>query len=170
MAKIKSRKNVPEIPLVGDVDDWEADVIKSLLEIREGGECVLYVDSCGGSVYGAMAIANLLRLRQLQATAVVLGECSSAAILIFACCTRRIVMPHSTFLFHRMRWQSDKRVASEEARHWASHFEELEQALDIFQTKLLGTAKDQVNKWVHEGRYLTGREVAAAGLAELMEV
>lgn len=170
MAKIKSRKNVPEIAMVGDVDDWEADVVKSLLEVREGGECVLYLDSCGGSVYGAMAIVSLLRIRQLQATAVVLGECSSAAILIFACCVRRIVTPHSTFLFHRMRWQSDKRVASEEARHWASHFEELEAALDNLQTKLLGTAKDQVATWVREGRYLNGSEVAAAGLAELVEL
>lgn len=170
MAKLKSRKNVPEIPLVGEVDEWEADAVKSLLEVREGGECVLYLDSCGGSVYGALAIVSLLRLRQLQATAVVLGECSSAAILVFAACPRRIVTPHSTLLFHRMRWESDKRVAALEARHWAAHFEQLEKELDALQCKFLGTSKEQVAQWIEEGRYLSGREVAAAGLAELVEL
>src|SRR5437773_1769812 len=110
-----------------------------------------------------MAIVSLLRLRQLQATAVVLGECSSPALLIFAACPRRIVTPHSTFLFHRMRWQSDKRVASEEARHWASHFEQLETDLDALQTKHLGASKEQIATWIQEGRYLNGREIAAAG-------
>ena len=170
MAKIKTRKNVPEIPVVGDVDDWEADTIKALLDIPEGGECVFYMDSAGGSVYGALAVVTLLRLRRIQASVVVLGECSSAAVLLFAACSRRFVTPYSTFLFHRMRWQSEKRVGSAEAQLWAKYFEVMETELDELQTRLLATAQDKVRTWVNEGRYLIGREIAAAGLAELIEI
>src|SRR5688572_6156113 len=136
MAKNKSRKNVQEIPVVGEVDHWEADAIKTLLEVPEKGECVFYIDSAGGSVYGALAVVNLLRLRKIHASAVVLSECSSAALLVFAACQKRMVTPCSTFLFHRMRWQSEKRVAAEEARLWAKHFEQLEGDLDEMQSSL----------------------------------
>src|SRR2546423_470414 len=66
MAKAKKSKTVPEIPVIGEVDDWEADVIRALLEIPHGGECVLYIDSAGGSVYGALAVLALMRHRPLQ--------------------------------------------------------------------------------------------------------
>jgi ATP-dependent protease ClpP protease subunit len=170
MAKGKARKSVPEIPVIGDVDDWEADVVKSLLEIAPGGECVFYIDSAGGSVYGALAVLTLLKHRRLTATAVVLGECSSAALLLFAACQRRLVTPYSTMLFHRMRWQSEKRVGSDEAYLWAKHFEEMEKEVDDLQARLFGNAEEQVRSWTRGSFYVTGPQLVAAGLAELLEL
>lgn len=170
MAKNRARKDVVEIPVVGDVDDWEADVIKALLEIPPRGECVFYIDSAGGSVYGALAVLTLMRHRQLEATAIVLGECSSAALLLFAACRRRFVTPYSTLLFHRMRWQSEKRVGSDEAYLWAKHFEEMEKDIDNLQVRLFDKAEEQVRTWTEGGHYVTGPQVVAVGLAELLEV
>jgi ATP-dependent protease ClpP protease subunit len=170
MAKIKPRKNTPEIPIVGDVDEWETDAVKALLEVADGGECVFYIDSAGGSVYGALAVVSLMRIRKVQGTAVVIGECSSAALLLFAACRRRFVTPYSTFLFHRMRWESDKQVGSLEAKLWARHFEVMEADLDVFQGRLFGASQDKVLEWTKEGRFLNGKELATAGLAELIEV
>ena len=170
MAKTKSRKKVPEIAVVGEADDWESDIIKALLEIPPGGECVFYIDSAGGSVYGALAVLTLMRHRKLQGTAVVLGECSSAALLLFAACKRRLVTRYSTLLFHRMRWQSDKRVGSDEAFRWARHFEEMEKDLDALQAHLFGTAEEQIRTWTRGGYYVTGPQLVAAGLAELLPV
>lgn len=169
MAKA-ARKQPPDIPLIGDVDDWEEDVIKAILDIPWGGECVLYIDSGGGSVYGALAVTTLMRQRQLQCTGVVLGECSSATILVFAACAKRVVTPYSTFLFHRMRWQSDKRVSAQEASHWAKHFEEMEREIDILQEKLFGDAAEQVRGWIQGSQYATGVQLVAAGLATLLEI
>ena len=168
MAKAKKPKTVPEIAVIGEVDDWEADVIRALLDIPPGGECVLYIDSAGGSVYGALAVLTLMRHRRLEGTAVVLGECSSAALLLFAACKRRLVTRYSTLLFHRMRWQSDKRVASEEAFRWARHFEDMEKDIDTLQAQLFGASEDQVRTWTRGGYYVTGPELVAAGLAELI--
>jgi ATP-dependent protease ClpP protease subunit len=174
MAKKKRSREKPpavvEIPVIGEVDDWEAEVVKELLDVPAGGEAVFYIDSAGGSVFGALAALTLMRHRNVSGTAVVLGECSSAAILLFAACKRRLVTRHSTLLFHRMRWQSDKRVAAGEAILWAQHFDELEKGIDDLQARLFGAAEEQVRAWTAAGHYVTGPQVVAAGLAELLEV
>jgi ATP-dependent protease ClpP protease subunit len=166
----KSKKPPPEITLIGEVDDWEEDVVKALLEVAPGGECILYFDSMGGSVYGALAVTTLIRQRQLRCTGVVLGECSSATLLIFAACQKRLVTRYSTLLFHRMRWQSDKRVAADEAHRWARHFEEMEREVDALQARLFGVAEDVMHEWTQGSHYVSGADLVSAGLAEMVEI
>jgi ATP-dependent protease ClpP protease subunit len=170
MARTRSRKHAAEIAIIGDVDEWEADVVKTLLEVPPGGACTFYIDSAGGSVFGSLAVMTLMRHRRLEGTAIVLGECSSAAILLFAACKERYVTAYSTLLFHRMRWQSEKRIGSEEAYLWARHFEGMEKDIDNLQVRLFGTAEDQVRAWTRASEYVTGPQVVAAGLAKLLEV
>jgi len=170
MSKSKPSKPASEIAVVGEVDDWEQDVIKSLLEVPPQGQCVFYIDSAGGSVFGALAVLTLMKHRAIEGTAVVLGECSSAALLLFAGCRRRLVTPYSTLLFHRMRWQSEKRIGSSEAAHWSRHFAEMEKDIDDLQARLFGAAEEQVRAWTANGEYVTGRQIVAAGLAEMLEV
>ena len=171
MAKRKKPSaGAAEIAVIGDVDDWEADVVKELLGVPAGGECVFYIDSAGGSVFGALAALTLLRHRRVSATAVVIGECSSAAILLFAACTHRLVTPYSTLLFHRMRWQSDKRVAADEAQRWSRHFEEMEREVDELQARLFGVSEATVRDWTAGSHYVSGAQLVAAGLAELVEI
>ena len=167
MATSRQKRPAGEIAVVGEVDDWESDVVKGLLEVPAGGDCVFYIDSAGGSVFGALAVLTMLRYRKLKATAIVIGECSSAALLLFAACRKRLVTPYSTFLFHRMRWQSEKRVSSSEAFHWARHFEEMERDIDDLQVRLFGTAEKQLREWTANGQYVTGTQLVAAGLAEM---
>jgi ATP-dependent Clp protease protease subunit len=166
----KKRRPPAEIAVIGEVDDWEEDVIRALLEVPAGGECIFYIDSTGGSVYGALAVVTLLRQRKLKATAVVLGECSSATLLVFAACQKRVVTAHSTLLFHKMKWQSEKWVDSGEAVHWARHFEKLEEGIDDLQVRLFGRAEEHVRKWVAGGHFVTGPEIVAVGVAELLEL
>jgi ATP-dependent Clp protease, protease subunit len=170
MSKSKPRKPGSEIAVVGEVDDWEEEVIKALLEVPLRGTCVFYIDSAGGSVFGALAVLTLMKHRAIEGTAVVIGECSSAALLLFAGCRHRLVTRYSTLLFHRMRWQSEKRIGSSEASHWASHFAEMEKDIDDLQARLFGTAEEQVRAWTASSQYVTGPQIVAAGLAELLEV
>jgi ATP-dependent Clp protease protease subunit len=170
MAKPRRRRKPTEIALIGEVDDWEDDVVKELLELRPGSECTLYFDSMGGSVYGALAIVTLLRRRELQCTGLVLGECSSASLLIFAACHRRLVTRYSTLFFHRMRWQSEKRVGAAEASLWARHFDEMEREIDALQARFFGAGDNLVREWTARGQYVTGLDLVAAGLAELVEL
>jgi ATP-dependent protease ClpP protease subunit len=157
-----------EIALVGDLTDNEADLTDRLLGVAPGGECTIYFDSPGGSPYCGMSLVTLLRIRGIRATAVVTGECSSAALWPFAACQRRLVTPFSVFLFHPMKWQSEEHIGIREAAEWSRHFAELEHDMDVLLCDLFGKSADLINEWSRTHRYVTGRELVAAGLAELI--
>ena len=157
-----------EIALVGDLTDHEGEISDRLLGVPAGGECTLFIDSPGGSPYCAIAITTLIRLRGLRATGIVIGECSSATLWPFAACERRIVTPYSVLLFHPMKWQSEEHVGLAEAAEWARHFGDLESDMDHLLADLLGTDAEMIDKWINPGRYISGREFADAGFAELV--
>ncbi len=159
-----------EIAIVGDLTDSEADLTDRLLGIEPGGECTIYFDSPGGSPYCAVSLMTLIKLRNLKATGVVTGECSSAALWPFAACARRYVTPFSVMLFHPMRWQSEENVGLAEASEWARHFGQLEEEMDKLLAHLFGVAAETMREWINPGRYVSGRELAAAGMADLVEL
>jgi ATP-dependent protease ClpP protease subunit len=159
-----------EIALVGDLTTAAAELSDKLLEVPPGEACILYFDSPGGSPYTAISLMNLLLMRGIQATGIVTGECSSATIWPLAACKRRIVTPLSVLLFHPMKWQSEENVGIEEAVEWARHFGQLEEEMDRLLAQLLGISPERLAPWMKPGRYVTGKEFAAAGLAELVDL
>ena len=159
-----------ELAIIGDLTDNEADLTDRLLGVEPGGECTIYFDSPGGSPYCGMSLVTLLRVRGMRATGVVTGECSSAALWPFAACQRRLVTPFSVFLFHPMKWQSEEHIGIREAAEWSRHFAELEHEMDVLLCDLFGRSADQINEWSRTHRYVTGRELVAAGLAELIDL
>jgi ATP-dependent protease ClpP protease subunit len=159
-----------EIAIIGDLTDHEADLTDRLLAVEPGGTCTIYFDSPGGSPYCALSLTALLRLRGITATAVVTGECSSAALWPFAACARRLVTPYSVFLFHPMKWQSEEHIGITEAAEWSRHFAELERDMDVLLGELFGTAGDLIAQWIKTHRYVTGGEMAKAGLAEMVSL
>ena len=159
-----------EIALVGDLTDNEAELTDKLLGVEPGGKCTMYIDSPGGSPYCAMSLMTVIMLRGLRVTGIVTGECSSAALWPFAACTRRLVTPFSVLLFHPMKWQSEEHVGLAEAAEWARHFGHLEQEMDSLLAELFGLPAAEMAKWINPGRYVSGRELADAGLAELIDL
>jgi ATP-dependent protease ClpP protease subunit len=157
-----------EIALVGDLTENEGDLTDRLLGVEPGGDCTIYFDSPGGSPYCAMSLVTLLKLRDIRATAIVTGECSSAALWPFAAGRRRLVTPYSVFLFHPMKWQSEEHIGIREAAEWSRHFAELERDMDVLLCNLLGGSADLVAQWIRTHRYVTGREMVEAGFAELV--
>jgi ATP-dependent protease ClpP protease subunit len=163
-----SEDRVPEIAIVGELTEAESGLMQSLLDVPPGGECLLYFDSPGGSPYCGMSLMTTIRLRGLKATGIVVGECSSAALWPFAACHRRLVTPLSVLLFHPMRWQSEENVGLPEAAEWARHFAYLEGLMDRQLADMLPLPLDRLASWTRPGRYITGAEIAEAGIAELV--
>lgn len=158
-----------EIAVVGDLSDSESELTEKLLEVEPGGRCTLYFDSPGGSPYCAISMVTLMKLRGLHATGIVTGECSSAALWPLAACKRRIVTPYSVLLFHPMKWQSEEHIGLAEAAEWSRHFGMLETEMDRLLAELFDVSREKMDEWIHPGRYVLGRELAEAGLAELVE-
>jgi len=159
-----------EIAICGDISENESDICERLLSVPPGGQCTLYFNSPGGSAYAALSLASLIVLRGMNVTGVVLGECSSAAIWPLAACKRRIVTAHSVLLFHPLKWESGEHVAIDEAAEWARHFAHLEQDMDAVLARLLNLPLEKLAAWMKPGRYVSGHELAAAGLAELVDL
>ncbi len=166
----EDREGPFEFAIVGDLSESEADLSEKILSVPIGGECTIFFDSPGGSVYSALSLMTLIATREIRATGIVTGECSSAAIWPFAACCYRQVTPFSVMLFHRMKWQSEEQVGLREASEWARHFGQLEGEMDALLTRFFGTAINQVEQWIQESRYISGPELVAAGLAELIEL
>jgi ATP-dependent protease ClpP protease subunit len=166
----EAAESPPEIALIGDLSESESDVCDKIMGIPPGSACTLYINSPGGGAYTAISLMTLIRLRGLHVTGIVTGECSSAALWPFAVCSRRLVTPYSVFLFHPMKWQSDEHVQLPEAVEWARHFGMLERDMDELLARLFGIPFEQLLGWVRPGRYLFGRQIAEAGLAELIDL
>jgi len=163
-------ERIPEIAITGDLTEHESELTNQLLDVEPGGACTLYFDSPGGSPYCAMSLMTLIRLRGLRATGIVTGECSSAALWPFAACERRIVTAYSILLFHPMKWQSEESVGLSEAAEWARHFGQLEKNMDELLADLFGVSRELMGGWINPGRYISGSELAGAGLAELISM
>ena len=159
-----------EIAFVGDLTDNESELTDRLLSVPAGGECTLFFDSPGGSPYCAVSLTTLITLRGLNATGIVCGECSSAALWPLAACRRRIVTPYSVLLFHPMKWQSEEHVGLIEAKEWARHFGDLEWEMDGLLSKLLKVDERVLEEWIKPGRYVSGAEFAEAGMAEMVDI
>lgn len=159
-----------ELTLAGELTDKHSDLVAQFAEVPVRSKGTLWIDSCGGSVYAGLSIASIIRLRGLQVTAVVAGECSSAALLPLGACAERYVTPHSTLLFHPMRWQSEEDVQLDQATEWARHFKALEEDLDGLLSRLLGISPELLSQWCRPGRFVSGPECAEAGIAKLINL
>ena len=163
-------RQVPaEVVLSGELADRQADLLSRLTDVPYRGDVVIYFDTGGGSVYSGIALATLIRVRELIATAVVVGECSSAALLPFAACRRRFVTPLSTLLFHPVKWQSEENVQLEEAAEWTRHFRQLEGDVDEFLVRLFPIDRQLLQTWTRPGRFVSGKELAEHNLATLFD-
>jgi ATP-dependent Clp protease protease subunit len=163
------RRTPWEMAVCGDLTDRQSDLIDQMTAVRPGSRGIVYFDSCGGSVYTGLALATLIRTRGLRVTGVVIGECSSAALLPLGACRKRLVTVQSTLLFHPMRWQSEEDVRLEEATEWARHFKQLETELDQVLSRMFQLPVEVLRQWTRPGRFVTGPEIAAAGVATLYD-
>ena len=162
------RDEIAELNFTGALTEREHDLTQELLDIPPGGSCLIYFDSPGGNPYVGLSLMTLMMLRGVDATGIVTGECSSAALWPWAACRRRMVTPYSVLLFHPMKWQSEENVGLNEAAEWARHFGQLERTMDEVLADLFGVSKSDMSGWMQPGRYLTGQEIVDAGLAEMI--
>jgi len=159
-----------EMSIFGDLTEKQAELIGHLLDVPRRSRGIIYFDSCGGSAFVGLSLASLIRFRGLDVKAVVAGECSSAAVLPFAACNERYVTQHSSMLFHPIRWQSDENVRMEEAEEWARHFRVMEDDMDDLLSRLFDYPREKIDEWTRPGRFVSGEEIVAAGLAKMIDL
>ena len=164
------RSEPPVVTVLDDVEKCEKEAVEGLLAVPEGRPVTIVINSGGGSVYASLAIATVIRTRRLDATAVVLADCSSSALLIFAACPHRRVAPHASFLFHPMRWTSEEQSRLPGARSWSAEFDRLARTYEQWLTEFLPIDVRTLRSWIRHERYIEAPEMARMGIAELLEM
>ena len=101
--------------LQGKIDkDCANDIIRAIISVNELDNdnerkykhysrepITLFINSQGGDVVQARAIADCMKLSDTPIHTYVLGECSSAAVLVFVSSDTRIISPSSEIMLHR---------------------------------------------------------------------
>ena len=159
-----------EVVIAGELSDKQGELHDRLLNVPPKSRGTIFFDSCGGNAFIGLALASLIRLRGLKVVGIVAGECSSAALMPLAACTERYVIPQATLLFHPIRWSSEEHVRLEEASEWARHFLVMEADHDKLLAQLFDCDPRLIASWNRPGRFVTGTEFAASGLAKLVDL
>lgn len=159
-----------EIIISGELVDKDGQLHEKLMDVPRKSRGMIFFDSSGGSAYVGLALASLIRLRGLKVVGVVAGECSSAALMPFAACQERYVTPHTSLLFHPIRWQSEEQVRLEEAAEWARHFKIMEADHDELLMRMFDCPMEVIRVWNNPGRFVSGQELVAAGLAKMVDL
>lgn len=63
-------------------------------------EITLLIDSPGGDITPTLDLFNVIKLLRSEVRGLVVGECSSAALVLLQSCERRIACKESRFLYH----------------------------------------------------------------------
>lgn len=159
----------PVITLLDEVEKCEKDVVEALLALPDGRSCRIVINSGGGSVYSSLGIATVIKMKQLNAEAIVLADCSSSAITVFAACPTRRVAPYATFLFHPIKWASEDSARVNTAKSWSTEFTRVSQVYEDFLVKNLPIRRRLLRTWLKEEKYVSATELFELGIAEPLD-
>ena len=101
---------IHRVLLLNDIDEAVSNAIAHLIRfwnfadkdipIEEREPIKIYIDSNGGSLTGALLIADSIKLSKTPVYTINMGTAYSGGLLVFICGTRRFAYPSSSFLFH----------------------------------------------------------------------
>lgn len=84
-----------------NAENYERLVTKLLqLDVMGSREIIILIDSKGGDVGYALSLHDIIRSLRSKTKGVVIGECSSSALVVLQACTLRFAFPHAQFMFH----------------------------------------------------------------------
>lgn len=143
-----------------DDDCCPADVTNALKECA-GKDLNIYINSGGGSVFGGMAIYNILKRHNCKKTVHIDGLAASIASVI-AMAGDEIVMPSNSYLMVHKPWTSAWGENADGFRKLADTLDVLEQGImNVYESKLAeGVEIDTVKQLVADETWLTGEQAS----------
>ena len=146
MLEIKNNSDYGEIYIYGDVTTdssglWSyEDVCPSIIvdQIKElkNKPLNIRINSCGGSVFGGIAIYNTLKSYKGYKTVFIDG-CACSIASVIAMCADKIVMCKNSYLMIHSAWVGGVQGNAEEMRKVAELLDEMDSTiLNIYKTKL----------------------------------
>ena len=179
-----SNPKVVEIDIYGDIEgdsyDWwwgekiesetsAAHIKKELKSYKDIERVELHINSWGGSVFEANAIANMLRRLECDTVAYIDAfACSAASVVAVAC--KKVIMPRNAVLMIHNPWQ----VAVGNATELRKAADDLDTLSEAFRTIYLDKAGDKLTEqklieMLDAETYLTAEQAFEYGLCDEVE-
>lgn len=185
--RIKAQARDPkvvELDIYGDIEgdyyDWwwgeliesetsAAHIKKELKAYGEISRVELHINSMGGSVVEANAIANMLRRLECETVAYIDAFACSAASAV-ACACKKVVMPRNTVLMIHNPWM----YASGNATELRKAADDLDVLSEAYRTIYLDKAGDKLDEsklieMLDAETYLTAEQAFDIGLCDEIE-
>ncbi len=132
--------------------------------ISESPPIWLHIQSPGGMIFSAFAIADQLKLIQTPIYSVVEGYAASAATIISACCSKRFILPSALMLIHQlsaMAWGKYDEIKDE------AHALDMEMELLVkFYTEHSKMKRKKVEDLLQRDSWFNAQECLQLGLVD----
>ena len=163
-----------ELNILGDIvsDEWgkwsnddtcPSDIAEFLKNLDGVEEINLHINSGGGSVYGGIAIYNMLHRSKAKVTTYIDGIAASIASVI-ACAGDRVVMPkNGTFMVHKpTTGYFFESMNADELRKDADMLDSCQKAIvQVYMGKVKdGVTEETINGLMDAESWLVGEDVA----------
>jgi len=150
--------------LFGELNDERAATICEALLAEPEGEWTLFINSDGGSSFGALALVNLLKAHGRVDT-VCLGVAMSGAADVLAAGRRRSIVPNAICMVHQVSWDLGQEFAANLMKN-AAFLERLNQQMTAMLARDTGRSIAQLEADTVHDFYLFGQEILDYGLAD----
>lgn len=150
-----------ELVITEPITQWTAERIISQLSAYKGEKVTLSIFSGGGDAFAGFAIYDYITAAEnaLDVEARVYGMAASAAMIIAAGCSPRLIGESSMAMIHN----AFSMEAEPDEKTQAVLDSMNERQLEIF-SKLTGKRKDSVKKLMDEDRFMDADEAVSLGL------
>ena len=150
------------IYIFGEIHDaYDAEWIGRQLEYYNGQPVTIHINSNGGSVFSAIAIANAIKAYPGEVTANICGICASAAVLISSACKKVQIAANSLMMTHAPSILLN-------AQYNGADLDKMQEAMSKLQEAIDQTIKPRLKKELDltKDTWFNAQEAVEYGLAD----
>jgi len=163
-----------ELLLYGDISNstWWGDEVTpkqfadDLNELGPVTEITVRINSCGGDVFAAQTIGNLLEQHRAAVTARIDGLCASAATIIACHCDKVIAANDSTYMVHPVRMGIFGYVDETKLKECQGALDTIRESILSLYIKKTGRDKEEVAGWMDATSWWTSEQAKANGFVD----
>lgn len=181
--KLDDNSETTELMLYSDIaekqeyDWWTSEMssavtpkaFKDELNAIESNNICVRINSNGGSVFAASAIATMLREAQEKGKAVTCkidGICASAAVLVALACGKIMIAESAYMMIHDPMNELRGLYNADEMREMANTLDTIKSGIVAAYVTRTGLSEKECEKLMSKGTWFTGKEAVEKGFAD----
>ncbi|WP_157589053.1 Clp protease ClpP [Spirosoma arboris] len=124
------------------------------------------INSCGGDIAEGLGIYDLLRSYEKPITTVVIGQCCSAATIIFLAGSTRLIYENVVaFMVHQAAGEPNGPATADQLRTIADFVDSYNERMTAIYIEHTGASAETVAEWLSKDSFMTAQEALDNGFA-----